>query len=73
MAQRIETITRHVFAFDDDEITVILSALYDTGEEDLATAIYAELPCDCEVEYSGDENADFEELIDAIRKFTGAE
>lgn len=44
MPQRIETITQHVFAFDDDEIARIVNALSEFGDHELADAIYDELP-----------------------------
>lgn len=56
MAQRLETITQHVFAFTTEEITAIIEALIETGRHDVAEDIYDELPegeisegdCECE-------------------------
>lgn len=71
MASRVDTITQHIFSFDDNEITIILNALYDACEDDLANEIYAELPCGCDVSVgSFDENKSVEELIESIKKFT---
>lgn len=68
MAHRIETITQHVFAFYDDEITTILNALYKAGHDELADEIFDELEGECEC--SQDNNGTVEDLIDAINKFT---
>lgn len=53
MAQRIETITQHIFAFDEWEIKRILNALDEYGDEELhADILYAlhdeDVMCDCE-------------------------
>lgn len=46
MAKRIETVTNHIFAFDDDEIAIILNALAENGDDELYADIWGELPHD---------------------------
>lgn len=53
MAQRIETITQHIFAFDEGEIARILNALGAHGDAelyaDILDALHDEdVMCDCE-------------------------
>lgn len=42
MAQRLETITQHVYAFDTDELDLIVESLYANGHEELAAEIQDE-------------------------------
>lgn len=50
MAQKLDEIVAHVFAFDDDELQIIIEALMDAGEWELAKEIASEAygdGCDC--------------------------
>jgi len=48
MAQKLDEIVAHVFAFDDDEIDLIVTALFGADEDDLAWKIIEEMEgCDC--------------------------
>jgi len=50
MAQKIDEIVAHVFAFDDDELQTIIEALMDADEWELAGEIASEAygdDCDC--------------------------
>lgn len=46
MAQFVETINSHVFAFSDYELEAIISALYEAGEDDLADEILEQIEGD---------------------------
>jgi len=50
MAQKLDEIVAHVFAFDDDELQIIIEALMDADEWELAKEISSEAygeGCDC--------------------------
>lgn len=65
MATKLDQVSSYILALDDDEINTIVSALYDAGEDDLATEIYDECfgvdECECGPEPQSAESA--EELI----------
>lgn len=73
MAQRIETITQHVFAFDDGEIARIIDALYDAGEDELAGEIMSELHsvdgvCECERDWEAECDKADKEAYDSFQE-----
>lgn len=74
MAQRVDTVTQHIFAFDDDEITVILNALYEAGHDELADEIFDEMDGECECEGCGqdvyhiDISGDISDMTDSLHK-----
>jgi len=49
MAQKLDEIVAHVFAFDDDELNTIIAALFGAGENDLAMELMEDDcgECDC--------------------------
>jgi len=48
MAQKLDEIVAHVFAFDDEELQIIIDALIDADEDELAKEIASEAyGCDC--------------------------
>lgn len=48
MAAKINTVTTHFFAFDDEEVSIIINALHATDNSELAEQIWDELYGDCE-------------------------
>ena len=74
MATKLDQVSSYILALDFDEISTIVSALYDAGEDDLATEIYDECfgvdECECETQQEPVESAD-DVILRILREVRG--